>query len=243
MTDKLCIITGASKGLGRSLSQRYQHEGWQVYNLSRSEAGDASVHVPCDFSDLRATEAILSACFEKLAAASWTQIHLIHNAAQVGAIGPLGSVSESTPQDWQQTLDINFGAVVQVTGLFLRFFQGQPAQKLMVSVSSGAAHKAYAGWSLYCATKAAVERFTLCVAEEQRTQEHPVDAVIINPGVMDTEMQAHIRQADPEHFPQWERFIRLKEAQALPSPDNVSAKCIVYLLGDPVSGETFQVTF
>lgn len=240
---KLCIITGASKGLGASLSQRYQTEGWQVYNLSRSEAPDHSVHVSCDFTDLEATETTLVDCFTALAAEPWTQIHLIHNAAQVGAIGPLASGPESTPQAWQQTLNINFGAVVQVTGLFLRFFQEHKAQKLMASVSSGAAHKAYAGWSLYCATKAAMERFTLCVAEEQRSQEQPVHAVIINPGVMDTDMQAHIRQADPAHFPQWERFVRLKEERALPSADNVSAKCIVYLLGNPVSGETFQVIF
>lgn len=239
----LCIMTGASKGLGKALSARYQAQGWQVYNLSRSDARDGSVHIACDFADVEATQKVLPECFQRLAAQSWTHIHLIHNAARVGAIGPLASQAESTPADWQKTLNVNFGAVVQVTGHFLAAFQAHSAQKLMACVSSGAAHKSYAGWSLYCATKAAMERFCLCVAEEQKHQNQPVASVIINPGVMDTEMQAHIRQADPALFPNLERFLTLKAEAALPSPENVAAKCFTYLQGEPVSGETFKVIF
>jgi benzil reductase ((S)-benzoin forming) len=258
-TDLLCLITGGSQGLGAALAENYRAHGWTVFSLARTapppeeSPSEASVepmppiqpvqHIACDLSNPAAFRATLSPYFEAWSSQPWQKIHLIHNAARVGAIGPLGSNAESTPEDWQQTLDLNLGAVVHLSGMFIKAFQHHAAQKWIAHVSSGAAHKAYAGWSLYCATKAAMERFALCLAEEQTHEEHPIGSVIINPGVMDTGMQSHIRAASPKGFPQRERFIQLKANDALPQPEAVAHQCFRYLQGSPHSGETFKVIF
>lgn len=251
---QLCLITGGSQGLGAALTQAYcqahpnTQSHWEVFSLSRnptpaSESVTGVKHMACDLSSPAAACAQLAPYFKTWSTESWDAIHLIHNAARVGEIGPLGSQAQSTPEDWQQTLDLNFGAVVHLNGLFLKYFQQHPAQKLIAHISSGAAHKAYAGWSLYCATKAAMERFALCIAEEQRGQAHPICSVIINPGVMDTGMQKHIRAASPEGFPQWERFIQLKADGALPQATAVAERCFAYLQSQPQSGDTFKIIF
>lgn len=243
---QLCLITGGSHGLGAALAKNYHDKGWSVFSISRTAAADtnASVqHIPCDLSSLETSRAELDAFFKTWAADTWQSIHLIHNAARVGAIGPLGSNPQSIPEDWQQTLALNLGAVVQLNGMFIQHFQNHPAQKLLAHVSSGAAHKAYAGWSLYCATKAAMERFALCITAEQTDQKHPICSVIINPGVMDTDMQSHIRAASPEGFPQHDRFVQLKANNALPQPEAVAAQCFSYLQDNPRSGDTFTVRF
>ena len=241
---QLCLITGGSQGLGAALAKNYRDKGWHVFSLARTAAPEAeSEHIPCNLSRQARIHTELAPFFEGWSGEPWQNIHLIHNAARVGAIGPLGSNAESTPEDWQQTLDLNFGAVVQLNGLFRQYFQEHPAKKIVAHISSGAAHKAYAGWSLYCATKAAMERFALCLAEEQTHEKRPIWTVIINPGVMDTGMQAHIRAASPDGFPQRERFIQLKAHNALPQPEAVAAQCFAYLNAAPRSGETFKVTF
>ena len=80
----------------------------------------------------------------------------------------------------------------------------------MVNISSGAAVKAFYGWSLYCAAKAGVEAFTACVALEQQQAKHPVMVYAIRPGVIDTEMQQQIRAQDKTRFAEIEKFKALK---------------------------------
>ncbi len=250
---KLCILTGGSKGLGLALNHLYLDNDWQVKSLSRTvpdqdtapvqntpRSDIAETHVPCDFSQPAQAHSQIDKLFQALSQKNWQEVHLIHNAARVGAIGPLSATSDSTFTDWQATLHVNAGSVFLTTGLFLQYFQEHAALKKMTVVSSGAAQKDYAGWSLYCATKAAVERFAGCVVEEQKVFEHPVLTSIINPGVMDTDMQAHIRQADGDYFPQLERFLTLKAEDQLPSPEQVAQQCFDFLTSFHEAGARFK---
>ena len=63
----------------------------------------------------------------------------------------------------------------------------------VVNISSGAASSPYAGWSVYCASKAGLDHFTRCVGLEQRGQAFPVTCIALAPGVIDTGMQEVIR--------------------------------------------------
>jgi benzil reductase ((S)-benzoin forming) len=91
-------------------------------------------------------------------------------------------------------------------------------------VSSGAATRGIAGWSLYCATKAALENFVRAAALEQGARTHPISMLSVNPGIMDTEMQATVRSASVEDFPSVERFIRYKNEGALAPPARVASR-------------------
>ena len=232
---KLAIITGGSKGLGLALTEKYAKENWAIKELSRS--GSAPHSVPCDFSQREASSQCLDSLFEELKKTPWDEIHLINNAGRLGYIGP---IAKSSPSDWFASMDVNFGALVQSTGIFAQHFQGHPARKVMAAVSSGAAKKSYQGWALYCSTKAAMERFSSCFAEEQKSQACPIETVIINPGIMDTNMQSEIRSSKPEDFPTLSRFIQLKENNALPQAARVAENIYQILTQELEAGQEYS---
>src|SRR5690606_17031869 len=103
-----------------------------------------------------------------------------------------------------------------------RHFRHSRGRKVIVNVSSGAALKGYAGWSLYCAAKAGMESFIRAIAVEEKFQAHPFIPVSVDPGVIDTDMQALIREALPSDFPEVERFRKRKAEGGLAHPDAVA---------------------
>ena len=84
----------------------------------------------------------------------------------------------------------------------------------------------YEGWSLYCASKAALENFIRSVALEQAREAAPFIAVNISPGIIDTDMQQAIRAASKADFPDVERFVGFKNSGALRAPAEVAAAVI-----------------
>ena len=107
-------------------------------------------------------------------------------------------------------------------------------------ISSGAALRPYAGWSLYDAAKAGMDHFVRTLALEQAAQPHPFLTVNLDPGVIDTQMQALIRSTDKVDFPDVERFILRKEMGKLTPPTKV-AESILEILARPnlVGGERY----
>ncbi len=233
---KLALITGGSKGLGAALVQQYCDAGWQVREYSRS--GSAAGHVDCDFADPAVVTEVCGKDFAALATEQWDEVVLILNAAVLDPIGPLAA---STPADWQRHLTVNVTATITALGLFMQHFQALPAAKRVAAISSGAARKAYNGWSLYCASKAALEHMIRSIAIEQLAEAHPITAINIDPGVIDTAMQATIRAAGEDRFPDHERFVRYHAEGVLKPPARVAA-AILAILADPcIGGERYSV--
>ena len=111
-----------------------------------------------------------------------------------------------------------------------------------MSISSGAAVKAHAGWSLYSAGKAAMEHYCRVLAVEQSAQLSPVRVFSVNPGVMDTSMQAEVRASDPGHFPELDRFVGLKRDGLLASPDDVAMQIVDLVQSRPEPGGTYALS-
>ncbi|MCJ8272841.1 MAG: SDR family NAD(P)-dependent oxidoreductase, partial [Psychrosphaera sp.] len=192
---KLALITGGSKGLGKSLVEQYLNEGWTVREFSRS--GDSPRHIDCDFANPTGSASVIAKAFQTLASNDWTEVVLINN---VGTINPIGPISMDDPAQWQDNIQINLNSCILSTGLFLKHFVGGNGLKQIANISSGTASNAYHGWSLYCAAKAGIEMFSKCVALEQSKQDNPVGVFCIRPGVIDTGMQQQIRNQNKERF-------------------------------------------
>ena len=99
----------------------------------------------------------------------------------------------------------------------------------IVHISSGAARNAYPGWSIYCATKAALDHHARAVALDG---DRALRICSVAPGVVDTEMQAEIRGTELERFPLRERFDALKRDGQLATPEQSAQKVVDYLLSD-----------
>jgi NAD(P)-dependent dehydrogenase (short-subunit alcohol dehydrogenase family) len=129
----------------------------------------------------------------------------VNNAGVLEPIAPLREVESAAAREH---LDVNVLGVLHGSGAYVRHLRRRGGEGVLLNISSGAARSAYAGWSVYCAGKAAVDRMTECVAVEEA--EHGLRAYAVAPGVIDTDMQAAIRATSPERFPDQPRFVERK---------------------------------
>ncbi len=233
---KLVLITGGSKGLGRSLTEKYLSEDFEVYEFSRT--GRAKSHIKCDFSFPVNSAKIIDETLYGLSNQDYSEIILINN---VGRVNPIGPISEYEADQWINHININFSASIITSGIFIKHFQGFPCKKIISFISSGAAVKSKYGWSLYCASKAGIEHFCQTLAIEQTSQKYPIDMVIINPGIIDTDMQADIRNTDQSLFPDLSRFVDFKNSEQLASPQTVAEKVYNTLSSEIKNGEKFSM--
>lgn len=199
---KLAIITGGSRGLGEALVKQLSESAeWQVVELSRS--GRAEGHYDCDLADTAAVAALAAELFPALAKQLWSEVLFINNA---GYLQPISAVQRLMPEQIANSIVVNQISPMILMAGFVSAFRTFSGSKTLVNLSSGAALKGYAGWSVYCASKAAAENFIRAMVDEEQHQALPFTAVNYDPGVMDTAMQAEIRQADEADFPAIRRF-------------------------------------
>jgi NAD(P)-dependent dehydrogenase (short-subunit alcohol dehydrogenase family) len=215
---KLLIVTGGSRGLGKALIDQYSaDEKWHIVELSRS--GTSKHNIRCDLANVESIDALSTSLFSDLAGKKWDEIVYINNA---GDLKPISSIGSLKATDIVKNISINQTSAFILISAFIAAFRTFDDRKSIVNISSGAALKGYAGWSLYCASKAACENFINAAAVEEEFQAFPFIAVNYDPSVMDTTMQASIRDSDKVHFPAIERFIDYKESGKLRAPESVA---------------------
>ena len=213
----LVIVTGASRGLGKSLCAQSRAKGAEVVEFSRSAPYPFSVAV--DLSRPDEAQRIVAARLQELASRRWSEILVVHNA---GSLDPIGPAKRKRTAALLANMNANFVSGILFLTQAQVAFEAHASRKLLVNISSGAALKGYAGWSLYCAAKAGLENYVRAVAAEQKGAEHPWLALNVDPDVMDTAMQEAIRAASEEDFPDVARFVDRKESGALRAPSDVA---------------------
>lgn len=225
LEGKVVVVTGASRGLGAGLAARFAEQGAALGLCARNVPGaptDArTVRGEVDVTDGRALEDFAGAVEGELG-----PIDLWVNNA--GVLEPMGPLRDLRSDDVDRALLVNIGGVVNGTRAFVRRAGRQPAgRRALVNISSGAARSVYEGWSVYGATKAAVDHLTEIVAAE----EPGIVCHAVAPGIVETDMQVAIRAADETTFPSVDRFRRLHADGAANSPAWVADHLIGLLTG------------
>ena len=224
---KTVVVTGASRGLGAGLARDFHARGLNLGLCARSalplEGVQRAVCTRLDVADAKAVDTFAAQVLERFGAIDlW-----INNAGVLGPVAPLREVSDADADaHWR----INVHGVLYGTRAFVRHLRTRGGEGVLINISSGAARNAYAGWSIYCAGKAAVDRMTECVQEEERSA--GLRAYSVAPGVIDTDMQAEVRASDPAAFPQLPRFLELKQRGAFNTPEIV-AEHLLAIAFDP----------
>ncbi len=142
---------------------------------------------------------------------------------------PSGPWPTPTPGPFTATSTPMCSGCCYGSATFARHVRSRPGRGVLVNVSSGAATRPYEGWAVYCGSKAAVEMITEVVAREERGA--GLSAFALAPGLVDTDMQALIRAARPEDFPEVERFRRVHEDDGFNSADWVARFIVERLVG------------
>ncbi|GAB3119072.1 SDR family oxidoreductase [Novispirillum itersonii] len=223
------IVTGHSRGLGAAITAALLERGIPVLALSRSGNPALTNHpllteVALDLGDAVAVGHWLET--PDLAAFIGDTVPLlINNAGTVAPIGPLGT---QDPLQVVQAVTLNVTAPLLLSNALVAARpSGSPAR--ILHISSGAARNAYAGWAVYCATKAALDHHARAV---QADACDGLRIASLAPGVIDTAMQATIRDTDRSLFPLLDRFTALKDSGSLSSPEDSAARLVDYLLSD-----------
>ncbi|MBI3524380.1 MAG: SDR family NAD(P)-dependent oxidoreductase [Betaproteobacteria bacterium] len=235
---KLYIITGVSRGLGAALAEALIDPAHQLICMARSKPPLAALRtrakaqgcrvaaLSVDLGNPKKAATVLQKALANVDPATCTDACLINNA---GVVEPIGPADKLLPDDISAGVLVNLAAPMALTAAFLRHTAGWNATRKVLNISSGAAHKAYAGWSMYGATKAALDQFTRCVALEQQGRPNGARIVALAPGVIDTAMQTAVRNTPLENFAEKPRFVALKENGQLTSPAQAAQRLLDYL--------------
>ena len=221
---KLFILTGGSRGLGHALCEQFKARGYSVLEFSRSAPNEYSI--PVDLADPEASRLTVANAIASLDKGQLEELLFVSNA---GMLAPIGPASDKSVSAVLANMNTNFVSAILVITEIVRRFQATACRKIIVNISSGAALNARAGWSLYCAAKAGMENFIHALASEQEAEAQPFLPINIDPGVMDTEMQALIRASSTEDFPDVEHFVQRKNQGSLAAPDAIAASIALIL--------------
>ena len=235
---KLFIITGGSKGLGRALCEQFMARDNKILEFSRSAPHEYSIRT--DLADPEQSRLTVANAIASIDSSQLEELIVVSNA---GTLEPIGPTSSKSYSNLIKNMNTNFvSAVLVLTGVIAKF-QAAACRKVIVNISSGAALRDRAGWSLYCAAKAGMENFIRSLALEQQARLQPFIPINIDPGVIDTEMQALIRGTSPSDFPEVELFIQRKNQGLLVPPDKVAAAILRILeQGSLSSGERYKTS-
>lgn len=227
------VITGVSRGLGAALFDEFYAGGDRILAVGRrfteTQQGLAATEPErvllrrCDFGDpLSQPDAVELAEFVR---GHSGHAVLVLNA---GVVTPIGAVGEVPPADLARSAAVNLAAPMVLTNAFLDA-AAAAGRRSVLFVSSGAARRVVGGWAAYCATKAGAEMFFAALAEQEGRRTH---VATVNPGVMDTGMQAEIREATG-YFPDLQRYRDRFADGELASPAEVAHRIVAeHLPGD-----------
>jgi benzil reductase ((S)-benzoin forming) len=221
----LYFVTGTTRGLGAALRDELARDANNlVICLSRAAACDhAPVNVHVDLADIASITPAFALCEALLNVQSFDLAVLLNNA---GVVVPVDRFDRLDPLETAGNVNINLLAPMVLTRLFANATRDRAARRLVVNISSGAARRPIAGWSVYCASKAGLEMATRAAALEAAGSDSRLAICSIAPGVIDTPMQAQVRGATEREFPDVARFRAMKAEGVLRQADDVARDLI-----------------
>ena len=191
-TNRIALVTGASRGIGRAAALALAAAGAHVILVARTvgaleevddeiqKGGGSATLVPLDLKDFPALDRLGASIYER-----WGKLDaFLGNAGVLGTLTPLTHLE---PKHFQELLDINITAnwrLIRSLDPLLRLADAGRA----VFVSSGAARKHTPFWGGYAMSKAALESLALTYAAE--CEGTSVRVNLLNPGPMRTRMRA-----------------------------------------------------
>ena len=188
------LITGASRGLGRALAERYLREGHRVTAVARSfaEPLEGAHHIEADVAEVDPAR-LLGEAVGALGPVD-TLIHIASTLGPVPLVPLLDTEADELLRATQVNLLAPFGLSRAAAGAMAVRQEGT-----IVYISSDAAVQPYATWGAYGASKAAGAHLHAIWAEE--LAEHGVRIVTVDPGEMNTQMHSDaMPDADPNRL-------------------------------------------
>ena len=192
LKNRIALVTGASRGIGRAVALGLAKAGVHVVITARSlngleslddeiqAAGGAATLLQLDLRKGASIDQLGPTLFQR-----WQHLDIL--VANAGILGPLSPLGHVTEDGFLGTIDINLNANWRLIRTLDPLMRKSDAGRA-IFVTSGAATGKYAYWGPYAASKAGLEALVKTWAEELANT--PVRANLINPGATRTQMRA-----------------------------------------------------
>lgn len=234
---KTGLVTGGGTGIGLACARAIVEGGGNVVLAGRREAvvaqaaevlGERAAGVACDVTDDRSVDAAVGFAVERFGG-----LQLAVNCAGTGSIG---SVLNSTSEDFARTLDTN------LTGVF-RCLRAEARQMKrggggsVVNMSSIAGTRTHRWMSSYCASKAGLNMLTRCAADD--LGEHGIRVNAVGPSLVPTDLAAPLVSAEPAV----EEYLRRIPVGRIGTTEDIAA-AVSFLLSDEagwISGQCIGI--
>lgn len=212
------ILTGATGGLGRCLVDVIgRHDISELICVYRSEEKFASLWEKYKglFGYLLTEEDDFKKLFDLVCCKDLDNLVLVLNAF---SIFPIKKIGDMTAQELEDSVYGNVTRNYLLLNEAVRYCKDNELGLKIINLDSGAADHPLMGWGNYCASKAFMNSLLSVVACENPDYQ----IVSVDPGVMDTDMQAKIRATGQDVFEQVDTFINYKESGMLKAPEAVA---------------------
>ncbi|MDE0010008.1 MAG: SDR family NAD(P)-dependent oxidoreductase [Candidatus Poribacteria bacterium] len=233
LKDKVAIITGSGRGIGRAIAIAYAAEGARVVIASRSthELDAVAAEITAQEGEVLAvpTDMRVRTDVENLIQQTVDRFGRIDILVNNAGVNPRGLFLDSTDEEWEQGWQINVMGVVYCCRAALSIMQ-QQGNGNIINVGSGMGQVGHANLSVYCASKAALHGLTQAIAEE--VWQDGIIANVLIPGPVKTELSRG----------SWENAGTFR-AQSDPwkEPEQVVASALFLAAQPPDSGMTGQI--
>jgi len=231
LDGRVTLVTGASRGIGYAAAKALAAAGSHIIAIARTQgglealddeiqaAGGTCSLVPMDLRDFDQIDRLGGLLNERYGRLDG----LLCNAGVLGDITPANHV---TPKDWMQILDVNMTAPYRlIRSLDPLLRESAAGRAVFVTSSVARAPRAY--WGAYAASKAGMETFVRCWAEEI-ADITDIRVNLLNPGGTDTQMRAKAMPGE--------------DKSTLPTPYDL-APLIVDMLGPDYADHDRLVSF
>ena len=224
MKNKVVLVTGGNRGIGKAISEKFKKEGYTVVVMARTAPeSDAYDFFRCDMSKKDEIIQSISQILEK-----YKKIDILINNAGITKDSLVLTMSY---EDFLEVIEVNLNAAFLISKLICTKMLKNRSGKI-INISSVAGLHGNSGQSNYSASKAGLIGLTKSMAKEFASRNIQVNAVA--PGFIETDMTAVLPQ---EFKDQWKKQI---PSGRFGKPEDI-ANAVYFLASEDASYITGQV--
>ena len=232
LKDKIALVTGSSRGVGKSIALELSREGCKVIvNYSKDEENAASVAKLVDGIAIKADVSNFDECQEMIneIISRYKKIDILVNNAGISIDKTFKNMAK---EEWNEVINVNLNSMFNVTKPVINEMLKQNYGRI-VNISSVSGQIGFFGQTNYSAAKAGVIGFTKALAREVASKGITVNAVA--PGIID----AGLGKTIPQDI--LNEFLKNIPEKRLGKPEEI-AKAVIFLLkNDYITGQVINI--